>query len=330
MGLTHFQRFRIATLPTPLQHLPRLSQQLGGPQLYIKRDDLTGLAFGGNKTRKLEYLVADACAKGATHLITAGGIQSNHVRQTSAAARLAGMQAELVLQCPVTDPEPQGNYLIDRLLDARCHIIPADGDVNQGMEDLAIKLREAGQVPYVIPVGGSSPVGALGYVSAMLELNEQLWDQGIPATHLYHAGGSGGTQAGIVLGARLYGGEYDVCGVAVSGTSEQKIERASELVNETAALLGVANPVTSDDLRVDDSQVGEGYGIPTEATLEAMKLLAMSEAILLDPVYTGKAFAGMIADIRNGALTDDHTVVFLHSGGTPALFAKLEEIAPIV
>lgn len=330
MGLMSFERLRIATLPTPLHHLPRLSARLGGPQIYIKRDDLTGLAFGGNKTRKLEYLVADAQRQSATHLITAGGIQSNHVRQTAAAARLAGMQAELVLQCAENDPEPQGNYLIDRLLGARCHIIPADGDVTIAMNEVAEKLITEGCRPYLIPVGGSSPVGALGYVSAMLELNHQLWEQGVAATHLYHAGGSGGTQAGIVLGTKLYGGEYQVCGVAVSGSSQQKIERALSLAAETAALLGIPNPVTEADMRVDDSQIGEGYGIPTTATLEAMQVLAETEAILLDPVYTGKAFAGMLADIENGNLTADNTVVFLHSGGTPALFAKLKEIQPIV
>ncbi|MEZ4520478.1 MAG: D-cysteine desulfhydrase family protein [Thermomicrobiales bacterium] len=330
MGLTAFPRQRIATLPTPLHELANLSRELGGPRIVIKRDDLTGLAFGGNKTRKLEYLVADAAAQQATHLITAGGIQSNHVRQTAAAARVAGMQAALVLTEDNPDPDLQGNYLLDKMLDATCHIIPADQDSTAKMDEIAADLRDQGHVPYLIPVGGSSPVGALGYVSAMLELNNQLWEQGINASRLYHAAGSGGTQAGVVLGAALYGAEYETIGVAVSGTSDQKIERCAELIEETADLLGISNPVGSDDVVVDDTQVGEGYGIPTEATLEAIKLLALTEGIFLDPVYTGKAFAAMLSDIRAGNLNGYETVIFLHTGGTPALFAKRSEIAPIL
>jgi D-cysteine desulfhydrase family pyridoxal phosphate-dependent enzyme len=330
MGLTAFARDRIATLPTPLHDLANLSRELGGPRIVIKRDDLTGLAFGGNKTRKLEYLVADARAQGATHLITMGGIQSNHVRQTAAAARIAGMQAALVLTEDNPEPDVQGNYMLDLLLDAECHITPTDQDPVAKMDEIAADLRDQGHVPYVMPGGGSSPVGALGYVSAMLELNHQLWDQGIHADRLYHAAGSGGTQAGAVLGSALYGGEYDVIGVAVSGTAEQKIDRCAGLVTETAALLGIDNPVAASDIVVDDSQVGEGYGIPTEAMLAAIKLLALTEGILLDPVYTGKAFAAMLADVRSGAVGADQTVIFLHTGGTPALFAKRAEIAPII
>lgn len=330
MGLTAFARERIATLPTPLHDLPNLTRELGGARIVMKRDDLTGLAFGGNKTRKLEYLVADAKAQGATHLITAGGIQSNHARQTAAAARVAGMRAALVLTEDNPEPDTQGNYLLDIMLDADCHIVPSGQDLNDKMDEIAADLRDEGQVPYVVPVGGSSPVGALGYVAAMLELNHQLWDQGIHADRLYHAAGSGGTQAGVILGTALYGGEYEVVGVAVSGTSAEKIDRCAGLVNATAELMGISNPIGDADFVVDDTQVGEGYGIPTEATLEAIKLLALTEGIFLDPVYTGKAFAAMIADIRSGAVSADQTVVFLHTGGTPALFAKRAEMAPII
>lgn len=329
MGLTAFPRARIATLPTPLHDLERLSAQLGGPRILIKRDDLTGLAFGGNKTRKLEYLLADAKAQGATHLITMGGVQSNHCRQTAAAARLGGMGCELVLTGD-EDAPVQGNLLLDRMLDARTHFVPADGDPVARMEEIAADLRDEGKVPYVMPSGGSSPVGALGYVAAMLELNVQLWEQGVAATRLYHAAGSGGTQAGVVLGAALYGAEYQVTGVAVSGTAEDKIERCRALVEQTANLLGVPGGASEVEICVDDTQVGPGYGIPTEATLEAIKLLALTEGIFLDPVYTGKAFAALLADVRVGKLTKDDTVIFLHTGGTPALFAKREEIAPIL
>lgn len=330
MGLTAFRRVSIATLPTPLQFAERLTEQLGGPRIFIKRDDLTGLAFGGNKTRKLEYLLADAQDQGATHLITAGGIQSNHARQAAAAAQLGGMQAELVLTAPVDAPPLQGNYLLDRLLGARCHIVPDDANVTLKMDEIAADLRDQGERPYVIPVGGSNAVGALGYVGAMLELNAQLWEQSVNANWLYHAAGSGGTQAGIVLGAALYGAEYQVVGVAVSGTSDQKVERAFDLVNQTADLLDVENPVRRERLMSDDTQVGPGYGIPTAETLEAIQTLAQTEGIFLDPVYTGKAFAALLADVRSGKLTADDTVVFLHSGGTPALFAKREELDPIL
>ncbi|CAN5761061.1 hypothetical protein BH23CHL2_BH23CHL2_01280 [soil metagenome] len=244
MGLTAFPRQRIANLPTPLHDLESLSQELGGPRIVIKRDDLTGLAFGGNKTRKLEYLVADARAQQATHLITMGGIQSNHARQTAAAARIAGMRAELVLTEDNPAPDLQGNYLLDRLLEATCHILPTDHDPLVKMVEIAADLRDEGDIPYVIPGGGSSPVGALGYVSAILELNNQLWEQDISATRLYHAAGSGGTQAGVVLGAALYGAEYDVIGVAVSGTAEQKVERCAPLVAETARLLRAQSSLT--------------------------------------------------------------------------------------
>lgn len=330
MGLTAFRRVPLATLPTPLQLAERLTEQLGGPRIYIKRDDLTGLAFGGNKTRKLEYLLADAQDQGATHLITAGGIQSNHVRQTAAAARLGGMQAELVLTAPDDAPPVQGNYLLDRLLGARCHIVPADANVTLKMGEIAADLKDQGERPYIIPVGGSNAVGALGYVGAMLEMNAQLWEQSVNANWLYHAAGSGGTQAGIVLGAALYGAEYQVVGVAVSGTGDQKVERALELVNQTANLLEVENPVRSEQVISDDSQVGPGYGIPTADTLEAIQILARTEGIFLDPVYTGKAFAALLADVRSGKLTADDTVIFLHSGGAPALFAKREELDPIL
>ncbi len=330
MGLTAFPRERIATLPTPLHDLSNLSASLGGPRILIKRDDLTGLAFGGNKTRKLEYLLADAMSQGATHLITMGGVQSNHCRQTAAAARLGKMKAELVLTGGDSHTPVQGNYLLDGLLDARCHLISSADDPVAKMDEIAADLRDQGEVPYVMPSGGSSPVGVLGYVSAILELNAQLWDQGVHATHLYHAAGSGGTQAGVVLGAALYGSEYRLTGVAVSGDADQKIDRCWELIAQTEALLEAPTGIERADIVVDDTQVGPGYGIPTGETLSAIKTLALMEGIFLDPVYTGKAFAALLADVNSGKLTAKDTVLFLHTGGTPALFAKREEIASIL
>lgn len=330
MTLARFPRVRLAALPTPLEALPRLSERLGGPEIYIKRDDLTGLAFGGNKTRKLEYIVADAQAQGATHLITTGAVQSNHARQTAAAARVVGMKAVLVLRSESDDPDVQGNYLLDRMLDADCHFVLGDDDPNEVMESVASALREDGAKPYIVPVGGSSPIGAIGYASAMLELNHQLWEQGVVVDHFYHATGSGGTQAGIALGAALFGGDYQLHPVAVSGTGEAKVNQVVPLVEQASELLGIENPVPDSWLTVDDSQVGEGYGIPTGDCLEAIELLAHDEGIFLDPVYTAKAFAAMITDVRSGAIDSDETVVFMHTGGTPALFAMRESIASLL
>lgn len=330
MGLTGQPRIRLATLPTPLHLASRLTETLGGPRVYMKRDDLTGLAFGGNKTRKLEYLVADAQRQGATHLITAGGIQSNHVRQTAAAAQLVGMNTALVLTSADPEPPIQGNYMVDKLFGAACHIVPPDVDVDGKMDEVAADLRDTGAVPYVIPIGGSNAVGALGYVSAMLELNHQLWEQDIAATALYHAAGSGGTQSGINVGAALYGAEYKPIGVAVSGNAQDKIDRVEHLNRMIADLLGIDNPVRKESIVCDDSQVGGGYGMMTSECLEAIQLLARTEGILLDPVYTGKVFAGMLADIRAGKYSQDESIVFLHTGGTPALFAKKEDLEPIL
>lgn len=329
-GLGAQPRIRLTNLPTPLQEAPRLREALGGtarcPKILIKRDDLTGLALGGNKGRKLEFLVADALAQGATWLITAGAAQSNHARMTAAAARLAGLNAALVLSSQVEQPEVQGNLLLDRLLGAEVRIVPADTDMDAAMVEVADELRAEGEQPYIIPVGGSNAVGTLGYVAATLEIVAQLFAQGEGPSRLYYASGSRGTQAGLVLGAKLYSAPYQVRGIAVSGGEEQKRRRALEIANEAAERLGVAVRVEEADLLNDDSQIGEGYGIPTAGCLEAIHLLARQEAIFLDPVYSGKAMAGLIADIRSGVIAPTETVIFLHTGGTPALFAQVDRL----
>jgi len=329
-GLGAQPRIRLTNLPTPLQEAPRLREALGGavrcPKILIKRDDLTGLAFGGNKGRKLEFLVADALAQGATWLITAGAAQSNHARMTAAAARLAGLNAALVLSAKVEQPEVQGNLLLDHLLGAEVRIVPADTDMDAAMIEVADELRAEGEQPYIIPVGGSNAVGTLGYVAATLELLEQLFAQGEGPSRLYYASGSRGTQAGLVLGAKLYNAPYQVQGISVSGGDAQKRVRALGIANEAAELLGVAVRVEDADLLNDDSQIGEGYGIPTAGCQEAIHLLARQEAVFLDPVYSGKAMAGLIADIRSGVIAPTETVVFVHTGGTPALFAQVDRL----
>jgi D-cysteine desulfhydrase family pyridoxal phosphate-dependent enzyme len=329
-GLGAQPRVHLITLPTPLQGAPRLREALGGaarcPNILIKRDDLTGLAFGGNKGRKLEFLVADALAQGANWLITAGAAQSNHARMTAAAARLAGLNATLVLSAKVEQPDVQGNLLLDHLLDAEVRIVPSDTDMDAAMVEVADELRAAGERPYIIPVGGSNAVGTFGYVAGTLELMGQLFAQGEGPSRLYYASGSRGTQSGLVLGAKHYNAPYAVHGISVSGGDAEKRRRALTIANEAAELLGLPTRVADDDLLNDDSQIGAGYGIPTAGCLEAIHLLARHEAIFLDPVYSAKAMAGLIADIRSGTITPAETVIFLHTGGTPALFAQ----APIL
>lgn len=329
-GLAAQARIALATLPTPLQEAPRLRTALGGAtrcfKILIKRDDLTGLAFGGNKVRKLEFLVADALARDATRLITAGAAQSNHARMTAAAARLAGLDATLVLTTPHERPVVQGNLLLDRLLGADIRFIPAGSDEDAAMETIAASLRAEGERPYVIPIGGSNAIGAIGYVAATLELVAQLFALGEAPRWLYYANGSRGTQAGLALGAKAFGTPYGVRGVAVSGGDEAKRLRALQIANDAAARLSLTVRVTDADLLNDDGQIGPGYGIATPACLEAIALLSRHEAIFLDPVYSAKAMAGLIADIRAGVLSPDEPVVFLHTGGTPALFAHAETL----
>ena len=333
MSIGSQPRFPLATLPTPLQEAPRLRAALGGPErcprILLKRDDLTGLALGGNKARKLEFLVADALAQGATALITTGAAQSNHARMTAAAARLAGLRCSLVLTSGSQDPPVQGNLLLDHLLGAEVHLVPAGGagmpggeTVDAAIDRVAGELTARGERPYVIPVGGSNAVGTLGYVTGTLELVEQLYQAGVAPTRLYYASGSRGTQSGLVLGAKLYGAPYRVVGIAVSPGDSVKDTHAAEIANEAAGRIGAAVRVDPGDLVTDDRYFGEGYGIPTPGGLEAVRLLAYHEAIFLDPTYTGKAMAGMIDHIRRGEINPAETVVFLHTGGVPAIFAN--------
>lgn len=324
MSIARQARFRLAALPTPLEELPRLREALGGarraPRILIKRDDLTGLAFGGNKARKLEFLVADAQRAGATVLVTTGAVQSNHARMTAAAACKAGLRAVLVLSGKAAGP-PQGNLLLDELLGAEVRLGEADA-VPPVMEE----LRGRGERPYLIPIGGSSAVGALGYVLGTLELVTQLAERGETPSRLYYASGSRGTQAGLELGARLYSAPYRLHGIAVSGGEPEKTARAVRIASEAAALLGVEARLRPEDLLTDHGYIGEGYGIVTEGCREAIRMLAREEGILLDPVYTGKAMAGLLDHLRRGEIEPHETVVFLHTGGAPALFAYAGEI----
>ena len=326
------RRFPVAVLPTPIHELPRLRAALGGParcpKILVKRDDLTGLALGGNKARKLEYLIGDALDQGATVVLTTGAAQSNHARMTAAAARAAGLDVHLVLTAD-GHPAMQGNLLLDRLFGATIHYVPPPADPTLATSDeeaakvaeVMTALRAHGERPYEIPVGGSSGVGVLGYTHGTRELVDELAAMNERPTRLYYASGSRGTQAGLTLGAKWCGAPYAVYGVAVSGGESFKRERALRIANEAAVLAGIETRVTADDLFTDQGYIGSGYGIATAACVEAIHLLGETEGILLDPVYTAKAMACLIDHARTGQLDPDSTVVFLHTGGVPALFA---------
>lgn len=323
-------RIPLATLPTPLHDAVRLREALGGssrcPRILIKRDDLTSLGLGGNKARKLEYLVADAQASGATTLITTGAVQSNHARMTAAAACVAGMRAVLVLTTTVREPAMAGNLLLDHLYGATVRLVPstdpmlAVGQDEAVVADVVSSEVAEGRRPYVIPIGGSSGIGVFGYVGGSAELVGQLLEMGVAPTRLYFASGSRGTQAGLTLGAKLCEATYTVTGIAVSAGEPEKIERARRIANEAAERLDVTERIDLPDLVTDQNFIGEGYGIPTDQGLEAIRLLARTEAILLDPCYTSKGMAGLIDHVRSGQVSPAETVVFLHTGGVPAIF----------
>jgi len=305
--------------------MDRLRDALGGgPRLWIKRDDCTGLATGGNKTRKLEYLCARAIADGADTLITQGAVQSNHCRQTAAAAAKLGLRSLLLLEERVADTdatyETSGNVLLDELVGAETQRHPAGHDMNAAMEAAAAELREAGAKPYVIPGGGSNPIGALGYVHCALELQNQALERGLCIDHVVHATGSTGTQAGLVVGFEGSRSGIPVLGISVRHPRQRQEEAVHRLAAETAEYVG-AGPIRRDAVVADDGYVGPGYGISTPGMVEAIRLLARTEAILLDPVYSGKGMAGLIGWLRAGRFRDDEDVVFLHTGGTAGLFA---------
>ncbi len=325
MNLSQFPRISLAHLPTPLEAMPRLSKLLGGPKLYVKRDDCTGLASGGNKTRKLEFLMADALAQGADTVITQGAVQSNHVRQTLAAAARLELDCKILLETRVPDApdtyNTSGNVLLDGLFGADIDYRPSGTDMDAAMEELADTLRDSGRKPYVIPGGGSNRVGALGYVDCANELTAQIADRGLPVTKIVHGTGSTGTQAGLVAGLVALNSSIDVIGVSVRADEKTQIAKVHALATETAKYIGVEDGVAESRVQVRDQYVGDGYGIPTEGMLEAVQLCAQYEGILLDPVYAGKGMAGLIGMIRNGELTEEDAVVFLHTGGSVALFA---------
>ena len=334
MKLAKFPRLRITHGPTPLEPMKRLSEALGGPNLWIKRDDCTGLASGGNKTRKLEYLMADALQQGADTVITQGATQSNHARQTVAIAAKLGLQSHIILEdrtgYTFDDYKHSGNVFLDHLFGAHVSEVPRDTDMNKAMADVADELRAKGGRPYVIPGGGSNPVGALGYVTCALELMDQTNNMGLAVDHLVHATGSAGTQAGLVVG--MYGArsQIPVLGIGVRAAKAPQEERVFGLACETAELLGVPSSVLREDVVANCDYVGPGYGLPTPGMIEAVTMLARLEGILLDPVYSGKGMAGLIDLCRKGHFRKGQHVVFLHTGGSVALYGYRHAFADAI
>jgi len=325
LHLSRFPRQRLAHLPTPLEPMERLSKHLGGPRLWIKRDDCTGLSSGGNKTRKLEFLMGDALAKGADTIITQGAIQSNHARQTAAAATRLGLECHLLLEDRTGNNSPDytlnGNVLLDRLHGASLSKRPGGADMNAEMEALAADLRAKGKKPYIIPGGGSNPVGALGYANCALELVAQANERGLKIDHVVHATGSAGTQAGFVAGLVAINSNIPVLGIGVRAPKAKQEQAVFDLAVRTAEYMGAPGIIKREHVVANTDYVGPGYGLPTEGMAEAVKMLARFEGILLDPVYTGKGMAGFIDLVRKGFFPKDSDIVFLHTGGSAGLFA---------
>jgi len=333
----HFARYnpvRFAHLPTPLEPLPGLTEALvtpdgGGPTLWIKRDDCTGLAGGGNKTRKLEFLLGDALANDADTLVTQGAVQSNHVRQTAAAAARFGLKCEVILEhrtgSEAHDYNRSGNVLLDELLGARIRHVPGGTDMNAALAEVAEEVAEAGGRPYVIPGGGSNVIGALGYAECAMELVAQANELGLEIDRIVTATGSAGTHAGLVAGLAVMGADIPVLGIGVRAPKDVQEANVFKLAQGTAALLGHEDRVSREMVVADCDYVGEGYGLIDQGVIDALKLIARTDAILLDPVYTGKAMKGLIALSRAGEF-DGETVVFLHTGGAQGLFGYQGEL----
>lgn len=325
MDLTRFPRLNLFPRPTPLHELRNLRKSLGcKPRIFAKRDDLTGVGLGGNKNRKLDFVMAEARDKGADTIITWAAVQSNHCRQTLAIARQLGMDCHLFLQ----GEEPtvrQGNLLYYTILNAHLHFHSGEDDIQAHVDALVDELKNEGRKPFVVPIGASVPLGALGYIESSIEAIEQGRKMGVEFGHVFVATGSAGTQTGIEIGFREECPSARVHGVAVSRDSLPQREAVARLVNETYTLLGISRFLSPSDIVVHDEYYGGKYAVPTKAGNEAVFLLGETEGLLLDPVYTGKAMSGMLDLLKKGELDDAEAVLFFHTGGHPAVFAFAQE-----
>ena len=336
-----FPRVDIIHRPTPMRKLVRLSARLGGPEIYIKRDDLTGLAFGGNKSRKLEFIVADMLEKKADVVITWASLQSNWCMQTAAAARTFGIKPILMLFKPADHPATaDGNVLLDVILDADIRILDAEkGKIVKSAQAMDVldeagrEVKTQGHRPYLVPVGGSlvrgdmdKPLGAISYVAGFAELIEEMRNGGIDPNYIIHATGSGGTQAGLVVGARALTSSCRILGISVSDPKGPFSDDVSEIARAADEVLGLGLEIMPGDITVFDEYIGEGYAVVDKAVAEVIRLVFQTEGIVLDPVYTAKAMIGLIDLIKTGFFKPTDKVVFLHTGGTPALFPNREKI----
>lgn len=329
MNLSRFSRRRYTTFTTPIEKLERFSAELGGPNVYMKRDDLLGLTGGGNKTRKLEFLMADALDKGADTIITCGAVQSNHCRLALAAAVKEGLRCHLVLEERVPesyDPYASGNNFLFNLIGVEdVHVVKGGSNLMEEMETLADNLKRMGRNPYIIPTGGSNEIGALGCVSCAQEILQQTFEMGLKVDSIVVTSGSAGTHAGILTGIIGQNANIPVIGIGINRKKEEQAEAVHSLAMRISNKLGLKNPPLREDVIVFDDYVGGGYSIPTEGMVKAVKMLARTEAILLDPVYTGKAMAGLIDLINKGYFRGKANILFLHTGGSPALYAYTKE-----
>jgi len=330
MNLARFERRRYTEYATPLEKLEHLSRELGGPNIYIKRDDLLGLAGGGNKTRKLEYLVADALKKGADTLVTIGAIQSNHCRLTLAAAAKEGLKCRLILVELEPDSyreDSSGNIFLYRLIGAeKILVVPMDADIKTAMVKEAEDISDRGGKAYLIPPGGSNPVGTTGYVACAREILTQSHEMGLVIDKVVCASGSAGTQAGLVVGFQGTNSHIPVIGMNVSGKKEEQETTVFELGQQTAERIGLTTPIPREAIECHDDYVGPGYALPTPQMAEAVRTVARTEGILLDPVYTGKAMAGLMDLVKKGTFDSSENVLFIHTGGSPALYANRKAV----
>ena len=329
MKFNNLPRVRIASLPTPIQPLPKLTKELDGPNLWVKRDDLTGLAFGGNKARKLEYLMADALNQKADYIVTGAGFHSNWCTQTVAVAKKLGIKIKLIKSGPEEGYDGKnwdGNHLLHHLMGAELKVVEPENFM-PSIEEAIDELCSNGHNPYYIPVGGSVPLGAAGYLNAMLEIAYQSASEGIQFDYLVHATGSGGTQAGLVMGAKAFNTNIKVIGAAVGwGEKREQVEKVSKIIDESKEIFELNFNYNQDDVIIYNEYVGGGYGHVSEQKLEAVKIMAQTEGIMIDPVYTATAMACLIDLVRKGELTEDHNILFLHTGGAVALYPYKEPI----
>lgn len=327
MFLSKYPRRKYTATKTPIEKLEHLSKLLGGPNIYIKRDDLLGLTAGGNKTRKLEFIMADVLEKGADTIITCGSLQSNHCRLTLAAAVKEGLECHLILEETSFgnyDAEASGNNFLYKLLGANIHVVENGANMNEEMLKLSETLEDRGHKTYIVPLGGSNELGTLGYTACAQEIIEQSFDTGVTFDHLVTANGSGATCAGLALGFFGRQANINISAIGVMGDPSNQSALVYDLVDRTAEFLDISVDIPRENLRFYGEYVGEGYAVPTKAMVEAVQMLARTEGILLDPVYTGKVMSGLIDLVRNGTFKKCENVLFLHSGGSPALYANMD------